>query len=266
MTEGYENSRKFRNNDNFDFENAIYKEEHITKDKMLENVNELLAKIKKLAKGQDYSLFQHNIWTRFDNLEKIRHGFFKSGLEVRHPGVASTALWMGNIKSLTADDVLNYTYDTKLDSNRENLGLIIPNYIIDSKGRKLNLTLEEGKTSLVPFKVGCITTLLDMIVAQGGLSYLFSLFYFELKEKTNDFSFFLNINALPFLNKAKKKEFEQYLCKTARKAVVENFKFMTAEEYDRLSERDLNQKISDKLLEHYLNTPQWEDPSCWEFP
>lgn len=266
MTEDYENSRKFRNNDDFDFENEIYKEEHITKDKMLKNVNDLLAKIKKLAKGQDYSLFQHNIWTRFDNLERIRNGFFKNGLHVNNPGVASTALWMGNIKKLTAKDVLNYTYDTKIDNNRENLGIIIPNYIVDAKGRKLHLTLEEGKTSLVPFKVGCITTLLDMIVAQGGLSYLFSLFYFELKEKTNDFSFFLNINALPFLNKAKKQEFNQYLCKTAKSAVVERFKFMTAEEYDRLSEKDLNQKISDKLLEHYLNTPEWEDPDYWEFP
>ena len=266
MTEDYNNSRKFRHNDDFNFDNEIYVEEHITKDKMLKNVNDLLAKIKKLAKGQDYSLFQHNIWTRFDPLEKIRHGFFKNGLHVNNPGVASTALWMGNIKKLTAKDVLNYTYDSKVNSNRENLGIIIPNYIVDAKGRKLHLTLEEGKLSRVPFREGCYTTLLDMIVAKAGLSYLFSLFYFELKENSNDFSFFLNTNALPFLNKAKKQEFNQYLCKTAKSAVVERFKFMTAEEYDRLSEKDLNQKISDELFEYYLTQPTWEDPSCWEFP
>ncbi len=245
--------------------NSVYTEEHITRSDMVKNVKKMISYIKKLNKGETFTIYQHEIWTRYNSLEEIWHGFFANGLSIHPIGVASTTLISGNIDKTSIDHILNYHYDLSIDRRRDNLGMLIPNYIIDNKGRKLNFALEANNHPIIPWREGYISSLLDL-VSTSHIPEAFSLFYFYLDETINDFSFNINLKAYPFLNKKEKAEFKQKLLKELKYKIVEWFKFMTEEEYETLPEKDFNKKIKDSLVDFYHKTPPYENPDNWEFP
>lgn len=253
-------------NQNYLPEKNLITKLHIPKQTMLNDINRLLDILREKTKGEEYSIYQHLIWFRYNNLEQIKDGVFRYGLIVKNPSLSSTTNITGSLQKINADSVLDYHYDTSIDTVRHNLGFIIPNYVVDDKGRKIRLALD-SKHPNIPWQEGFFSSILDFIMEKhSNLSNLYSLFLFKLDEQNNEFSYTINKAALPFLPKEQQQQHFATLCQQIKEVLVNKYKILTEQEYD--NAKDINPYI-DKLIEQEYektNGIPYIDPACWEEP
>ena len=251
----------------FDYEKHIRSKKGLTLKQMTSFVDTLLRVLRKKCgeNGSNYSIYQHLIWFREDGLENIVHGVFSNGLWVKNPCISSTTNITGNLSKISAEDVLSYRYDCSIDYHRHNLGFIIPKTIVDEKGRRINLSLDE-KPKDIRWNEGYHSSMIDFLLSGcKSLPNVYSLFHFDLYLPGDEFGYRLNTNALPFLPKEKQRAHELAIAKLIKNTLVFEKKVLTEEEYDKA--KDINPYI-EKLIADTLavTTGPYIDPAYWEFP
>lgn len=254
-------------NKNFNFETDLRKKMHINRTEMLKVVENLLNNIRAKAgnNGSNYIIYQHLIWLRDNTLEEIISGVFNYGLRVKSPCISSTTNITGNLAEISAEDVLNYYYDTSINCSRDNLGFIIPKTIIDEKGRVINLALDK-KPANIRWNEGYYSAMIDFLLdLDHNLSNAYSLFHFELQPLIDKYSYSINTQALPFLSKQEQVTHDLELAKQIKNVLVNVKKIVSEEEYD--NAQDINpfieQLIADKLA---VTEGPYISPDYWEFP
>lgn len=254
-------------NNDFDYERDTISKDRLSYAELKKFIEKFLELLKqKLDGGKNFAIYQHLVWTRYDTVEDIRRGVFRYGLEVKHPCISSTTNITGNLAEISADDVMNYYYDSTMDALRDNLGFILPTKIVDEKGRIINFALDKRPENIC-WNEGYYSAIIDFILDhKSSLSNAYSLFHFTLlRQSETGNEYYINKKAFPFLSKKKQKEHMLELSRLIKEIIVGKYHIASEEEYD--NAKDINpfieKLIADKLA---VTTEPYIDPAYWEFP
>lgn len=238
--------------------------QNLNREEMLKSIKNMLSAIN--MNKEDYAIYQHLIWTRYDTLEDIKEGTLKNGLFVRTVGLASTTMITGNTKLITPEEILSYSYAEKPSTSKSNLGFSIPLSIRDEYGRKIYLALDKTHDS-IPWDEGKKCSILDFIIdKKKHLSNSYTLFAFDINPSANEYSYVINKNAFPFLSEKEKQAHYRELSSIIKEILVNQYHILSEDEYKKA--KDINPYI-EKLIEteyEKVKGQMFDDPIYWEEP
>ncbi len=236
----------------------------VTETELICMLQKLLSKINKTK--ENYVIYQHLIWPRYDTIDNIKLGVMKYGLDIKSIGLASTTKIIGNLKKITPRQIMDYHYDMPLTALRHNLGFAIPLTIVDEFERRINYALDSEHPQ-IPWREGKMSAIIDFIALEKrNISNTYSLFTLDLNSTQNEYSYQINKKAFPFLSDTEKKEHYQTVSKIIKKLLVKKYKIMSENEYDRVP--DLNPYINKLIMQEYSKVKNeiYANPDCWLEP
>lgn len=245
-------------------EKYLYKGTNVTLEKLIKILQQMLKVINK--SNQNFAIYEHNVWPRYDSFDRIKEGTFKNGLYVNTISVASTTNIIGNTKSITPENIIDYHYDCEKNAPRINLGVIVPLTIEDEYKRTINFALDKHHPQ-VPWTEGKRSSILDFLVGNNtSLSNVYSLFNLDINPGENLYSYEINTRAIPFFSKDEIKEHDLHISRIIKNILVNQYKILTEEEYKTVE--NLNPYIDKLILEEYNKNKDeiYANPVCWEEP